>query len=156
MMGWRGGGCCGSWDRLHGTSCWAARQGQDWLHYARCRAAGQGRDWLHHACCRAAQWGQGRGLGTGSPHALAWCRFEGTIAAQFFGHTHVDEFEMFYDEETLTRPVSIAFVAPSVTTYINLNPGAPLPPTPPLPTPLATAPPPARDGAHPDCRLPRV
>ncbi|CAM4318840.1 unnamed protein product [Caretta caretta] len=50
-------------------------------------------------------------------------RFEGTIAAQFFGHTHVDEFEMFYDEETLSRPVSVAFVAPSVTTYINLNPG---------------------------------
>ncbi|KAM4683543.1 sphingomyelin phosphodiesterase [Amazona ochrocephala] len=50
-------------------------------------------------------------------------RFEGTIAGQFFGHTHVDEFEMFYDEETLTRPVSIAFIAPSVTTYINLNPG---------------------------------
>lgn len=52
-------------------------------------------------------------------------RFEGTIAAQFFGHTHVDEFEMFYDEETLSRPVSVAFVAPSVTTYINLNPGEP-------------------------------
>ncbi|XP_065690501.1 sphingomyelin phosphodiesterase [Patagioenas fasciata] len=50
-------------------------------------------------------------------------RFEGTIAAQFFGHTHVDEFELFYDEETLARPVSVAFVAPSVTTYINLNPG---------------------------------
>uniref|UniRef100_A0A8C8S0S8 Sphingomyelin phosphodiesterase n=1 Tax=Pelusios castaneus TaxID=367368 RepID=A0A8C8S0S8_9SAUR len=50
-------------------------------------------------------------------------RFEGTIAAQFFGHTHVDEFEMFYDEETLSRPVSVAFVAPSVTTYISLNPG---------------------------------
>ncbi|XP_054669866.1 sphingomyelin phosphodiesterase isoform X1 [Grus americana] len=62
-------------------------------------------------------------------------RFEGTIAAQFFGHTHVDEFEMFYDEETLTRPVSVAFVAPSVTTYINLNPGAPWlsPPSPPPP-----------------------
>lgn len=43
--------------------------------------------------------------------------------AQFFGHTHLDEFEMFYDEETLSRPVSVAFVAPSVTTYINLNPG---------------------------------
>lgn len=54
---------------------------------------------------------------------MSWCRFEGTIAGQFFGHTHVDEFEMFYDEETLTRPVSIAFIAPSVTTYINLNPG---------------------------------
>ncbi|XP_069737768.1 sphingomyelin phosphodiesterase [Phaenicophaeus curvirostris] len=50
-------------------------------------------------------------------------RFEGTIAAQFFGHTHLDEFEIFYDEETLSRPLSIAFVAPSVTTYIDLNPG---------------------------------
>ncbi|GCB81143.1 hypothetical protein scyTo_0022126, partial [Scyliorhinus torazame] len=50
-------------------------------------------------------------------------RYEGTIAAQFFGHTHVDEFEVFYDEETLTRAVSVAFIAPSVTTYIDLNPG---------------------------------
>ncbi|XP_066475881.1 LOW QUALITY PROTEIN: sphingomyelin phosphodiesterase [Tiliqua scincoides] len=50
-------------------------------------------------------------------------RFEGTVAGQFFGHTHLDEFELFYDEETLTRPVGVAFVAPSVTTYINLNPG---------------------------------
>eukprot|EP00062_Callorhinchus_milii_P026360 gi/632988372/ref/XP_007883075.1/ PREDICTED: sphingomyelin phosphodiesterase-like [Callorhinchus milii] len=50
-------------------------------------------------------------------------RFEGTISAQFFGHTHMDEFEVFYDEETLSRPVSTAFICPSVTTYINLNPG---------------------------------
>ncbi|KAE8628367.1 hypothetical protein XENTR_v10007483 [Xenopus tropicalis] len=50
-------------------------------------------------------------------------RYESTIAAQFFGHTHLDEFEMFYDEETLTRPVSVAFISPSVTTFINLNPG---------------------------------
>uniref|UniRef100_A0A3B3ZYD7 Sphingomyelin phosphodiesterase n=1 Tax=Periophthalmus magnuspinnatus TaxID=409849 RepID=A0A3B3ZYD7_9GOBI len=50
-------------------------------------------------------------------------RYEGTIAGQFFGHTHTDEFQMFYDEETLTRPLSVAFVAPSVTTYVNLNPG---------------------------------
>ncbi|XP_072432740.1 sphingomyelin phosphodiesterase [Chiloscyllium punctatum] len=50
-------------------------------------------------------------------------RYEGTIAAQFFGHTHVDEFEVFYDEETLSRAVSVAFISPSVTTYINLNPG---------------------------------
>ncbi|KAG5844721.1 hypothetical protein ANANG_G00165530 [Anguilla anguilla] len=40
-----------------------------------------------------------------------------------FGHTHVDEFQMFYDEETLTRPLGVAYIAPSVTTYINLNPG---------------------------------
>ncbi|XP_030055726.1 sphingomyelin phosphodiesterase [Microcaecilia unicolor] len=50
-------------------------------------------------------------------------RYESTISAQFFAHTHLDEFEMFYDEETLTRPVSVAFLSPSVTTYINLNPG---------------------------------
>ncbi|XP_069748409.1 sphingomyelin phosphodiesterase isoform X2 [Narcine bancroftii] len=49
-------------------------------------------------------------------------RYEGTIAAQFFGHTHVDEFEVFYDADTLSRPLSVAFIAPSVTTYINLNP----------------------------------
>ncbi|NWV01032.1 ASM phosphodiesterase, partial [Upupa epops] len=50
-------------------------------------------------------------------------RFEGTIAGQFFGHTHLDEFELFYDEESLSRPLSVAFLAPSVTTYIDLNPG---------------------------------
>lgn len=50
-------------------------------------------------------------------------RYESTIAGQFFGHTHVDEFQMFYDEETMTRPVGVAYIAPSVTTYINLNPG---------------------------------
>ncbi|XP_077155095.1 sphingomyelin phosphodiesterase isoform X1 [Ranitomeya variabilis] len=50
-------------------------------------------------------------------------RYEASIAAQFFGHTHLDEFEIFYDEETLSRPLSVAFIAPSVTTFINLNPG---------------------------------
>lgn len=50
-------------------------------------------------------------------------RYENTVAGQFFGHTHVDEFEVFYDEETLSRPVSVAFLAPSATTYISLNPG---------------------------------
>ncbi|CAL8279210.1 unnamed protein product [Arctogadus glacialis] len=50
-------------------------------------------------------------------------RYESTITGQFFGHTHVDEFQMFYDEETMTRPLGIAFIAPSATTYINLNPG---------------------------------
>ncbi|XP_075054548.1 sphingomyelin phosphodiesterase [Mixophyes fleayi] len=50
-------------------------------------------------------------------------RYESTIVGQFFGHTHLDEFEIFYDEETLSRPVSVAFIAPSVTTYFDLNPG---------------------------------
>lgn len=50
-------------------------------------------------------------------------RYENTLAGQFFGHTHVDEFEIFYDEETLSRPLAVAFLAPSATTFINLNPG---------------------------------
>ena len=34
---------------------------------------------------------------------------------QFYGHTHTDEFEVFYDPDTnLTRPTSVAYVAPSV------------------------------------------
>lgn len=50
-------------------------------------------------------------------------RYESTVVGQFFGHTHLDEFQMFYDEETMTRPLGVAFIAPSVTTYVNLNPG---------------------------------
>ncbi|XP_034034232.1 sphingomyelin phosphodiesterase [Thalassophryne amazonica] len=50
-------------------------------------------------------------------------RYESTITGQFFGHTHKDEFQMFYDEDTMSRPLGVAFIAPSVTTYINLNPG---------------------------------
>lgn len=56
-------------------------------------------------------------------HRCFLARYENTVAAQFFGHTHVDEFEVFYDEETLSRPLSVAFLAPSATTYISLNPG---------------------------------
>ncbi|PWA22958.1 hypothetical protein CCH79_00002276, partial [Gambusia affinis] len=50
-------------------------------------------------------------------------RYESTITGQFFGHTHLDEFQMFYDEETMTRPLGVAFIAPSATTFVNLNPG---------------------------------
>lgn len=50
-------------------------------------------------------------------------RYESTITGQFFGHTHLDEFQVFYDEATMTRAVGVAFIAPSVTTFVNLNPG---------------------------------
>lgn len=50
-------------------------------------------------------------------------RYESTITAQFFGHTHFDEFELFYDTQNLGRPVGIAYVGPSVTPYYDLNPG---------------------------------
>ena len=58
-----------------------------------------------------------------SEPVLCLPRYESTIAGQFFGHTHLDEFQMFYDEDTMSRPLGVAFIAPSVTTYVNLNPG---------------------------------
>lgn len=50
-------------------------------------------------------------------------RYEATIAAQFFGHTHFDEFELFYDKDDMSRTTSIAYIGPSVTPYYDLNPG---------------------------------
>lgn len=50
-------------------------------------------------------------------------RYESTITAQFFGHTHFDEFELFYDEYERHRVTSIAYIGPSVTSYYKLNPG---------------------------------
>ena len=45
------------------------------------------------------------------------------MTAQFFGHTHFDEFEVFYDTEDISRPTNIAYIGPSVTPYYDLNPG---------------------------------
>lgn len=50
-------------------------------------------------------------------------RYEATITAQFFGHTHYDEFELFYDERNRHRVTNIAYIGPSVTSYYKLNPG---------------------------------
>ncbi|CAF2554038.1 unnamed protein product [Rotaria sp. Silwood2] len=50
-------------------------------------------------------------------------RYENTIAGQFYGHTHYDEFLMFYDEVDQKRPVSMAYMGPSLTTSSYLNPG---------------------------------
>lgn len=49
-------------------------------------------------------------------------RYESTIAGHFFGHTHSDEFRMFYDQTNTSRATSIMYLGPSVTTYQNLNP----------------------------------
>ncbi|XP_037914382.1 sphingomyelin phosphodiesterase isoform X1 [Hermetia illucens] len=50
-------------------------------------------------------------------------RYESTITAQFYGHTHYDELEIFYDPKNLARPTSIAYIGPSVTPYYDMNPG---------------------------------
>ncbi|KAJ8923617.1 hypothetical protein NQ315_010196 [Exocentrus adspersus] len=73
-------------------------------------------------------------------------RFEATITAQFYGHSHADEFEVFYETTEYSkkkarqlrlrawkykdknllkftgRPTSVAYLGPSVTTYENFNP----------------------------------
>ncbi|XP_076041029.1 sphingomyelin phosphodiesterase-like [Oratosquilla oratoria] len=46
-------------------------------------------------------------------------RYENTIRGQFFGHTHFDEFEIFYEGE---RPTNIGYIAPSQTTWESFNP----------------------------------
>ena len=50
-------------------------------------------------------------------------RFENTVVAQFYGHTHNDEYIVFYDSETNSRPTNIGFVTPSVSTYSGYNMG---------------------------------
>ncbi|XP_058792159.1 sphingomyelin phosphodiesterase-like isoform X2 [Phymastichus coffea] len=49
-------------------------------------------------------------------------RYEGTIMAQFFGHTHYDEFEVFYDTKNLKRAVNVGYISPSITPWENVNP----------------------------------
>jgi len=49
-------------------------------------------------------------------------RYANTITGQFFGHTHYDHFELFYDPQS-KKPVSVGYISPSVTTYSQLNPG---------------------------------
>ncbi|KAF8966380.1 hypothetical protein BGZ46_000371 [Entomortierella lignicola] len=47
------------------------------------------------------------------------------IAEQFFGHTHFDEFALYYGPGTKTaqNALATAWVGPSVTPYTDLNPG---------------------------------
>ncbi|CAH1103351.1 unnamed protein product [Psylliodes chrysocephalus] len=49
-------------------------------------------------------------------------RFQHTITAQFYGHTHADEFELFYETNNYSRPINVAYLGPSITTYENNNP----------------------------------
>ena len=44
------------------------------------------------------------------------------MTGQFFGHTHYDKFELYYDVADSKRPVGVGYVAPSLTTYTYLNP----------------------------------
>ena len=48
-------------------------------------------------------------------------RYSSTVTGQFYGHTHTDEFQLFYSEPQQI-PSNIAYIAPSVTPYYGLNP----------------------------------
>lgn len=48
-------------------------------------------------------------------------RFSATISAQFNGHTHLDEFRVFYDD-TNKNVVNLAFNGGSFTTFVGFNP----------------------------------
>ncbi|GMT31295.1 hypothetical protein PFISCL1PPCAC_22592, partial [Pristionchus fissidentatus] len=50
-------------------------------------------------------------------------RFENTIAAQFYGHTHYDEFQVYYENSNPAgRPTHFNFITPSLTTFSFNNP----------------------------------
>lgn len=49
-------------------------------------------------------------------------RFSHTIAAQFFGHTHFDEFEIFYSRVDPKKAINIGYLGPSITQHKGINP----------------------------------
>lgn len=51
-------------------------------------------------------------------------RFEDTIVGQFFGHTHSEEYYLTFEDpnSSNSRPTSVIYSAPSVTTYTEFNP----------------------------------
>lgn len=53
---------------------------------------------------------------------LAFYRYEHVITGQFYGHTHWDEFEVFYDNKEFKRAVGVAYIAPSITPWKDCNP----------------------------------
>lgn len=54
-------------------------------------------------------------------------RFSDVITGLFFGHTHLDEFSVLYShnatEKSEDRALNVAWVAPSITPFTDLNPG---------------------------------
>ncbi|KAF8385210.1 hypothetical protein PRIPAC_74352, partial [Pristionchus pacificus] len=51
-------------------------------------------------------------------------RFEATITAQFMGHTHSEQFNMYYEDpdDASTRPTGVTYEAPSLTPYSDYFP----------------------------------
>nr|CAD7441275.1 unnamed protein product [Timema bartmani] len=70
------------------------------------------------------KWSERLNTGLGEPGSIPeWLslRFENTITAQFNGHTHKDEFQIFYSLDNVTRANNVAFNGGSGTTYSDVN-----------------------------------
>ncbi|XP_058483888.1 LOW QUALITY PROTEIN: sphingomyelin phosphodiesterase [Solea solea] len=100
---------------------WRRREAGYWGTYSKCDLPQWTLENLLENAARAGPWDWVYWTGDIPAHNV-WAQTR-TQQLSFFGHTHLDEFQMFYDEATMTRPLGVAFIAPSVTTYINLNPG---------------------------------
>lgn len=54
-------------------------------------------------------------------------RFQDTILAQYYGHTHRDEFRVLlspnFPNSRKPRPISVAYIGPSITAFTENNPG---------------------------------
>ncbi|EGG16526.1 saposin B domain-containing protein [Cavenderia fasciculata] len=49
-------------------------------------------------------------------------RYEDSIVASFYGHTHRDGFEVYRTNDTTNRPSGVVYITPSTTTFQNQNP----------------------------------
>ena len=49
-------------------------------------------------------------------------RYSDIIVAQFYGHTHWDEFRVLYSVHNSSKPIGLEIIGPSLTTYDVMNP----------------------------------
>ncbi|ODM96222.1 Sphingomyelin phosphodiesterase [Orchesella cincta] len=50
-------------------------------------------------------------------------RYSSIVKAQFYGHTHFDEFRLYYHNYNRSQAISPVWIGASLTPYTNLNPG---------------------------------
>jgi len=70
---------------------------------------------LHRQACKLNNWAK-------KSNCHIFIRFENTISAQFNGHSHSDQFFVYYDPDDLSRASGTAFIPGSMTPYSHLNP----------------------------------
>lgn len=49
-------------------------------------------------------------------------RFQETVLAQYYGHTHRDEFRILLSPKKKPKPISVAYIGPSITSFTENNP----------------------------------